>query len=317
MLMFERLETIQNAILTGRRFYGSRFEFKGSVYNGNGDLLKRSQRAPDKFANIDVDYLDPSLIGSPMEKHGIYLGDFFLHFGHFMIETLPSLYWSRFTTAPIYMHPWGYDDREAFERCEWVTKIIGSLGIDWSRINLVYTARRVKSMKIIPRGDILNGKLADHRTLSVYDDVRRGLRCKQGSVGKVYFSRKNWNNRVTIPQEALVEAEFVRRGYSVVVPESISIEEQISLVSGADVVAGISGSALHLSGFMKSGSTVISLGRRDLKALFAINDQIGVETHELDVCKASGPNREFLTIDLKKLSDELDLISHTTLKVKA
>jgi capsular polysaccharide biosynthesis protein len=51
----------------------------------------------------------------------------------------------------------------------------------------------------------------------------------------------------------------------VVHPETLPITEQIELVRGARVLAGLSGSALHLSAFAEPGTQVLTVGdRRDL-----------------------------------------------------
>ena len=49
-------------------------------------------------------------------------------------------------------------------------------------------------------------------------------------------------------------------GFDVVHPENLPIAEQIRLASGAAVIGGNSGSALHLSAFAPPGRRVIEVG---------------------------------------------------------
>ena len=60
--------------------------------------------------------------------------------------------------------------------------------------------------------------------------------------------------------ERFVETRFAEAGFDVVHPEELPVSRQISLVRGADLIAGLSGSALHLGVFAPEGTRVVELG---------------------------------------------------------
>ena len=64
----------------------------------------------------------------------------------------------------------------------------------------------------------------------------------------------------TFSNQREVDELFRSRGFHVVAPETLSIEEQIHLVRGADVLAGWSGSALHLGAFAPASTRILELG---------------------------------------------------------
>lgn len=60
--------------------------------------------------------------------------------------------------------------------------------------------------------------------------------------------------------ERAVERIFVDAGFKVLHPERWSFEQQVALFQRAEVVAGVEGSALHNSVFMRHGARVINIG---------------------------------------------------------
>lgn len=75
---------------------------------------------------------------------------------------------------------------------------------------------------------------------------------------KVYFSRRKVKKRRCIDEDVL-ERIFLNNGFDIVFPEDLNFESQVYLASRSDVVAGLSGSALHLCQFMKSNTKLIAL----------------------------------------------------------
>jgi hypothetical protein len=63
-----------------------------------------------------------------------------------------------------------------------------------------------------------------------------------------------------VANEVQIERAFARRGFAVVFPETETFQEQLALYASAQVVAGLSGSGLHNSVFMRPGAHVIELG---------------------------------------------------------
>jgi len=93
---------------------------------------------------------------------------------------------------------------------------------------------------------------------------------KQNSVGssllddnykKIYISRKKWktedSKRPVLMNENAITRFLESEGFVVVYPETLSINEQITLFQNADIIIGEDGSALHNAAFCKPRTTCI------------------------------------------------------------
>lgn len=76
---------------------------------------------------------------------------------------------------------------------------------------------------------------------------------------KIYISRARLREGSSILNHEEVEAVFIRRGFQVVHPETMSIGEQIAIFSGASYLSGEYGSGLHGSIFSAPGTPVLCL----------------------------------------------------------
>lgn len=63
--------------------------------------------------------------------------------------------------------------------------------------------------------------------------------------------------------EGLVEDAFLRAGYAVVRPDSLSLEDQIALLKGCRRLAGTDGSVLHNSVFLSRGASLAIVRKAD------------------------------------------------------
>lgn len=79
---------------------------------------------------------------------------------------------------------------------------------------------------------------------------------------KIYLSRSKQKGHRDFG-ESCVEHAFKQAGYHVIHPEKLSIAEQISYISHANVMAATEGSISHNAVFMKQGATLIVLRKTD------------------------------------------------------
>ena len=82
---------------------------------------------------------------------------------------------------------------------------------------------------------------------------------KRGTVerhDRVFLSRSGATAR-RLDIEAEVEALFARYGFAIVHPETLEIEDQIALVAGARMLAGLGGSAMHNAVFARPDCPVL------------------------------------------------------------
>src|SRR5512147_74622 len=71
----------------------------GAVYDSGGSLVAQSLRSPDKYHAGDSHSLSAAFEGGRKAERrmarALYLGHAFTHFGHFLLETIPALYWAK------------------------------------------------------------------------------------------------------------------------------------------------------------------------------------------------------------------------------
>ena len=84
----------------------------------------------------------------------------------------------------------------------------------------------------------------------------------------------------------------------------MSLVDQINAAGAADIVAGVDGSALHLSAFMRPGSRMLVLQTKRRRTIHFMNALMEVETISVPATTAAvaGPKR----IDLSELERALD-----------
>jgi capsular polysaccharide biosynthesis protein len=78
-------------------------------------------------------------------------------------------------------------------------------------------------------------------------------------AAKVLLSRRRISGTRTLTNALALEAAAERQGFSIVCPETLPIEDQISLFEGASHVVGEYGSALHNTIFCKPGTCTMAL----------------------------------------------------------
>ncbi|MEP9385001.1 glycosyltransferase family 61 protein [Nocardioides cheoyonin] len=113
------------------------------------------------------------------------------------------------------------------------------------------------------------------------DGFLRGADVGSDVPEKIFVSRgEGARNRVCRNQPE-VEAFFAERGYAVVVPERLSLPDQVHLFRGAKVIAGFAGSAMFNLMYSHNAEKVVVLGH---EAYIARNEllyaaMLGVEAH--------------------------------------
>jgi capsular polysaccharide biosynthesis protein len=84
-----------------------------------------------------------------------------------------------------------------------------------------------------------------------------------GTQKKVWLSRVGQGvSGGGLTEEIEVEHELARRGWLIVRPEELSIDEQVDLLTGASHVAGVEGSALHTLVLLRGFGGTVDVVRR-------------------------------------------------------
>lgn len=119
----------------------------------------------------------------------------------------------------------------------------------------------------------------------------------------LYLSRRLLKRRLRrLSNDGAVERRMARRGFAVAHPQHMSLVDQINAAANADVIAGVDGSALHLSVFMRPGARMLVLQTKRRRTIHFMNALMEVEMISIPAHGASVPKR----IDLADLDRALD-----------
>lgn len=260
------IEIIENGVITRTRSFAEQREFSGCVHYPDGRPCERSMRPSEGVLWKPVDtHLSARTDELPVvDGAAIFAGHLPRHFGHFLVEA-PARLWI-FDHA----HEWSYIvfnkfvTGDAADRDdEKVVSLLAAFEIAPHRLMILDEDTRFRSV-IVPSAMFTPGQPISSRLKNVYRRWRANLLTEHESPGprRIYLSRKKIETQRGDRSfnETILESFFEHRGYTVIYPESLPFAQQARLVAGAEVVAGLGGSALHLSVFMKATAQTIVLG---------------------------------------------------------
>lgn len=280
----------------------------GAVYDAAGALVPQSLRFPDKHRARDPKSLAmvPGLTVGKRIRRALYLGHAFTHFGHFLIETVPALWWARQVDDDVALvfHPFDEAGRNVFVELAHGRDCLALLGLSPDRIVMATVDLAVDELLLAPRHyDMRTGPRYDFR--EIYRTLTAAAQRAQANPAgnRIYLSRRLLKRRQRrLSNDAAVERRMARRGFAVVHPQHMSLVDQINAAAGADLVAGVDGSALHLSVFMRPGSRMLVLETKRRRTIHFMNALMEVETISVPAHGASAPKR----LDVAELDRALD-----------
>lgn len=268
-----RVHTVERATITpfgrGRRrvAWGQPSWYTtGAVYDADGALDRLSQRvgslSHDHALAADPSALPPDS-GTPRRLTGTWLfgGTWFNHFGHFLTESVTTLWPDAAVDGLVFVPFWFGREVLPWQQemlllagCDVIVDIVGA-----GRVEVEHLV--VSERPVIPNGHIRPEAVAVWRRIA---------RSAGEPVGRRVFLSRSMHNR-TVPEGsraarrvAVNEGELDQMmhdlGFVVVHPERLSLRDQVATVAGAEVIAGVGGSSLHLSAFAPPESLVIELG---------------------------------------------------------
>lgn len=274
----------------------------GAVYDAAGSLVPRSQRIGG-LSNDHALSFDPpelALYEGPvtrLEGTWLYGGTWFNHFGHFLTETLTTL-WPQEPVDGVVFHPFWFGD----EQLPYQLEALRLLGITTTPV-IVGRERVTVERLLVPTRPYLPNGYAAPEALAVFDRLREAaLRARPATdpgarPDRVFLSRTAHHRRLaeagrpsrrSLANEADMDDLFARLGFRVVWSEDLTLTEQISLVAGATVLSGPSGSALHLSVFAGPDTRVVELADGRSWAKPVLTQQI--------LCHARGQRLGFISL---------------------
>lgn len=239
----------------------------GAVYTSQGYLVASSVRQSGRGGNVWRSIDPPRIDAHPvrrLEGTWYYGGHWLGHFGHFLVETLPTMWAYGDGYDGIVVNPWntrGYV--ETFK-----ADLLRLLGVASDPV-FADRAIAVEILDVPTRPSALNG-WATPMAADLWQRIAKAA-CPPETVDEgsalVWLSRTNFE-KVTPERPALarhiggpeLDETMNGLGFDVVYPETLSISEQIRTVRRARVLAGLEGSALHLSAFAVPGIDVVMIG---------------------------------------------------------
>lgn len=231
--------------------------------------LTRSWHPPEISFPPDVSELPNDL--PVVEEPHIYGGYFFGHFGHFLLESLSRT---------------------------WATKEVGSLPFVWASGGPPRTwqtdllkAAGIEGPHLFPEGPVRFRRLiVPDAGFRIQHEFHPSLANYLGRVtspeergDKVWLSRTKISevHRRTYREGALQQA-LAEKGWRIVHPQELSVPEQLDLIAGAGIVAGLEGSAFHLVMLHERLMTPLVLLRRSETANYrTIADRKGLFQFDL------------------------------------
>jgi hypothetical protein len=201
-----------------------------------------------------------------IEGDTIYLGWFFLHYGHFLMESISRLWVLSFLPRNNYKFLFNTYKKGVnyFHEKVWVLELLSYFGI--SSENVIFTEKNMCFERLfIPSQSLILHKSVNLPAQKIiWDTIKSSVKIKCKEKNKIYLSRSKLlkDNRL-LCNEIDVEKIFFNHGFIIVHPENLCLADQIQLLSNASVVAGPSGSALHNAAFMDENSLLISLTTPD------------------------------------------------------
>lgn len=281
------------------------------LYDASGNIIEESINFVGGYrvaSGQKFDRQDPMDFENwSSEDRYVYIGLLNPHFGHFLINSLPRLWWWRggsLRHLKILCHcPIPLQQLSQFH---FISEILAALGIERGALHCEPTRTRIKNI-IVPETTF-------HEQFAVHPMFRElcleiGMKLlnresfdNKGAEKLVYLSKSQLKSGVgLIDAEREFESEARAIGCEIVFPEQLSFAQQIDVFSNSKTIIGTLGSALHSSVFCPGGKTIIGLSPcPGVNSNFGLIDCISSnsshyfypKTGEIEHCK----NENFLTI---------------------
>ncbi len=221
-----------------------------------------SKKRGERFATVESSYTIDRKELAQLDEDVIFGGSLIGHFGHFMLECWSRLYFViKFSELPLKVlflttSHGGYQS--------WFDDFFRLMGIDKERI--VYVDKPIQCRSIIvPEQSAYTPVSFAKEFLIPYQTIKAHV--VPNNHKKLYLTRTEFEADDSIGvhcyNEKYFEDFFVARGFEAISPEKFSVDEQISLIMGADEIAATIGTLTHWAMFCKPDTKFVMLNRTD------------------------------------------------------
>ena len=188
----------------------------------------------------------------------VYLGLFFRHWGHFLLDFVPRLW---FFLDNTFQYDIVYTTNQ-YEISGNYLEFLNLLGIDNSRLHCIKKPTRFSTI-IIPELSYISGGYYSDEFLMIFDRVKKNALSKidhHPVYEKLYFSRKQLKNKKEFGESG-IENAFAQNDYKLLYMEQLSLKEQIYYVANANSIAAISGTLCHNILFASKNTELIIINK--------------------------------------------------------
>ena len=210
------------------------------------------------------------------------------HFGHFLTECFCRL-WYVIQNPDVKTKIIFVTTLKDGKHRSYTDNFFQLMGIDTGRIIYVDKPMQFRSITVPEQAQYDFGHLTKEFLLPYREIMSR---IKPGNSKKLYLTRTGFefkkHGNVHCFNEKYFEDFFKARGFEVVSPEKLKVEEQISLIRGADEIAANLGTLTHFGIFCKPGAKFIMINRTKKyisKAQAAINATFNLDYYMVDGSK--------------------------------
>lgn len=238
----------------------------------------------------------------------IYGGVLSPHYGHFLIESTVRLYY--------YLQHRNDDTYIVFSKLvnyipQFVKDFFELLNIPDDKI--IYIDKITQfSQVIVPYKSFTRSYYTNEFSVPF---IEASKNIKPAQYQKIFFSRKDWNGVAKCLGENNLEKIFNKNGFKSIAMEKLSLRQQIAVIKGANVIAGINGTSFHNILFSASPKTLIMLNRNEeTDCQYIINQATNADCYLIKAYKnilpvnhAHGPFIVGVTPEFKQFAQEYGL----------
>lgn len=222
-----------------------------------------------------------------VDKTAVFLGPMRSeHYGHFLVEATARLWYWQLSAehdeecVPVFSYA---ATSGAPVLPSYVREFMDLYGGDLLKRAIFITQPTRFARVLVPRAACTPSYYSE---MALLPFQRVAAAVPAGAHEKVYLSRTQFRTGVGYTHgEEELEKNFALNGFHIVYPEQLNLREQVSIIKGARVIAGINGTALHNLLFHPGGADVIILQRSNEFHFWqcVINQAIHATTHQCRV----------------------------------
>ncbi len=258
----KELLAVPNAILTPGRHLGPE-EAEGGIYDAQGRYIEsaRHLRRRRNLTAPTPQQLNPSSTLPRLRGRYLYLGWFFNHYGHFILESF-SRCWALEESGSVDGYLFHLHAPRPEARRDYLG-FFSLLGLPLHRLHFVMEPVSVDEL-LVPSQQAVLARGMSPEVLELYPRMAHRARTLMPATSghrKLYLSRRLLPDSMRkAANEMALESRFREKGYRVVHPQYLSIQQQLSLYYGARQFAGLDGSGLHNVLFSEEPESMWLLG---------------------------------------------------------